>query len=65
MSLRHHQEEVYSISGDPKDIETLKVLYERTTFFKPIVTFKTSAMQFDESVRRILTSNLAVNGPKL
>lgn len=47
------------------DIEKVKTLYERLTFFKPIVSYKTTAMQYDENVRKIMSDSLTSGHSKL
>ena len=47
------------------DIQNIKALYERVTFFKPIVSYKTSALQYDENVRRIMNDSFSGGQSKL
>jgi hypothetical protein len=55
---------VVSIKPDQKVRHMLNSVYERLTFFKPVVMFNYGIIKFEEDVKRILTSSIN-QGPKL
>lgn len=55
ISSKSKSELGYILSSDKLDSgDTIQSLYERLTFFKPIVTFNTGLMNVEEDIRRIL-----------
>lgn len=51
-------ESAYYRTGGDKDQEAqVKEVYERLTFFKPIVTFHAGVINYEEDVKRILSKS--------
>ena len=50
---------VLFIKPDVRINAMLKSVYERLTFFKPIVTFNFGIIKFEEDVKRILSSSIS------
>jgi len=48
---------VITIKPDERINALSKSVYERLTFFKPIVTFNFGIIKFEEDVKKILTSS--------
>ena len=44
----------YFRNGEDKENEEVKELYERLTFFKPVVGSRSGIIRYDEDVKRIL-----------
>lgn len=55
-SITNQQPEIYYFMDPEQDVGKVKELYERMTFFKPPLTLITGMINFEDDVKRILSS---------